>query len=69
MVTVVHTHSFRFPLPLHVGVLGQPFALQDVHTFFDFDFWIDHPALDVEVDATPIPETSAVGPVQWVYGQ
>jgi hypothetical protein len=58
---VVHTHSFQFPLPLHVGVLGQPFALQNVHTFFDLVFWIYPPALDVEVDATPIPETSAVG--------
>ena len=56
----MHMHSFLFPLPLHVGVLGQPFALQDAHTFFVFVFWIDCPALDVEVDATPIPKAGAV---------
>ena len=69
---VVHMHSFRFPLPLHVEVFGQlSIDLQDAQALV-FLFLVDGPAQSVEVDATPIPEACVTGlqsPILWEMGE
>ena len=68
---VVHMHSFRFPLPLHVEVFGQLLDLQDAQTLV-FLFLVDGPVRSVEVDDTPIPEAGVTGlrpPIPWEMGE